>query len=222
MKKLIVALLLLSPLTMKAQNHLIGIKGAINGSKILSSYFGWDYSDLRPGVDAGFSYDYQMQKKGNLLTGELLFQQRGMLLNGYTTKADGTPDGGTFVNKLRYNYLALPLKYTKFFGNRLFGIGSVGIVPGILLESNSSAIVKDVTGQTTDSRSENNYKTQKKIIISAVIEGGMGLKIYEHYILFTTVGYQYGITNLIKKPGNGHRLNHASIVGSIGVKYAIH
>lgn len=216
MKKITLALLLLSTVSLFGQNHYLGVKGGLNLTNIKSGTF-LLINDFRKGVIGGFTYDYAF--KNNLTVGtELLYAQNGFNNELFLTDQFGVPLGNNVRFHYNYDYVSIPVKVGYSIGNRVKGFANLGVVTSFLLSAKH--IIPEM-GQIAEATYDFSDETST-IDLSGRLEIGASYELKSKVMILTSVACQNSFTPLVTKNEYGASdTKHYGLTFSAGVKYAL-
>lgn len=216
MKKLATVLIILFTIPVFGQNHLIGMKGGISWTNVISDNYFSD-NDYRNGFAGGLTYEYEFNKKYHI-GADLLYAQKGFANDILFVDENGNPLGEKSTSDFNYNYLSLPIKGGFSIGNNLVGFLNIGVVPSLLIKAETiTPTFENIDGETfdvTDKVTEFDF--------GAMAEIGASYKLKEQFLLFTSFAYQHSFTSIANENyfADG-KVNHHGMTWSIGLKYAL-
>jgi opacity protein-like surface antigen len=210
-------------LTVKGQNHFIGIKGGYGLTNISSNV---NYSDQKtqPGFVVGFTYNFVTKRKFSF-GADFTYDRRGFALE---REIDRETILGTFLYPNQYNYFSLPLKLGYNFGNTFFGYTNIGVSPSLLHKAAAITpnfkIMQSPSGEyyrvLISKQKKDISKGVQKFDVSGLVEIGCGYKISKRCIVVTSFSSQYSFTTFLKfrSPEDGYT-RHYGMTGSLGIRY---
>lgn len=209
MKIFITIILSIVSLNVLGQNHLFGLKGGLNLTNISSSNFMND-TDSRTGFSGGLSYEYILDNRVSF-GADIIFNQRGFSNDLIVRDNFGNPTGEVITTHFNYDYLSIPIRTGKYFGEKTFGFGQIGIVPSILMDAKtipgSDAAI--VTDRVT------------KFDFAGLIELGAGHK-FNRLWLCVSAAYQHSFTTITNSNYFADsKIRHKGLTFSFGLRYQL-
>jgi hypothetical protein len=217
MRKLIVALILISTIPVFGQNHIIGLKGGVSLTNIHSSNFLSKVDNLT-GFNGGLSYEYRFENHFNLGI-DFLYFQKGFTNDIIFTDDYGIPTGEKATSYFKYDYLSLPVKGGFFIGDKISGFLNIGLVPSILINAKTTA-----PGIIGSDYEETNEVTDivKKLDFGGLIEIGGSYKFGDKFLIFTSFAYQQSFMSITNTDYfSSSSIKHYGMTMSIGLKYIL-
>lgn len=215
---LILSLGIFSPIF--AQNHFFGVKGGIALTNINfspSSPFSGYEVDLKykVGIATGLSYDLLL-KKHLLFSVDFLYNDYGLVAQVETKDPDNNTISVKFTD--HFEYLSLPIKVGYQTKGKIFGYGSIGFVPSLLLKSSSRNQNYNESGTKYSDFIRENTTGISKFDIAALIEVGLGVRINGMFSLATSFAFRHSL-NQISSNSNTNGQRHYSFTYFLGLKY---
>lgn len=208
-------IIVIMPVSLGAQNHLIGIQGGLNLANASTSNF--PSQGYRKGVNAGLSYEYLLKEHFSI-GADLLYTQRGFTSTIPFINSNGYITAPNSRSQFNYDYVSLPIKASYRLGEKFYGFVNLGIVPSILV--NATTIVDNMNTGMSDNYDQTDRVN--KFDLSGIAELGAGYKIQNRYWLFGSVGYQSSfISTTTEQYFAELQMFHYGFTFSLGVKYAL-
>lgn len=201
------------------QTSLIGIRFGLNRTNVSFDDF---FNDSKPknGFIGGANYEYVLDNN-IFFQAELNYNQRGFLVPLTYTNSQGEIIGehdATFS----YNYISLPIKSGVYFGQKVQGFGSVGVVPSYLVKAELITPTMDSNGQFIGEESEDITDLPDSFDLAGLIEVGINYKMTDQYWLSGACTYQYSFTSLTNSEYfSSTDANHTGFTFSFGLKYRL-
>ena len=225
MKNTITILILISSISAFGQNHFIGLKGGVNWTNVASSDFPRN-SINRTGFSGGISYEFLLNESF-VLGGDLLYQQRGFIIESEFTDNDGNPSGVSMTSTFNYDYLSIPIKAGYIVGKKISGFINLGIVSSLLIDAKTITSTVDsivvganyfkIIGETA-----NVTDFVSKLDFAGLIEIGGNYNIGSKLSIFSAFVYQRSLTSITNSEYfAGNNIKHYGMTLSIGLKYAL-
>jgi hypothetical protein len=217
MKKIFIALFLISSIPLFGQNHVIGLKGGINLTNVNSSIFK-DNNDNRTGFNCGLTYEYRL--KNNIYIGiDLLYFQKGFTDDMIFTDDTGNPTGEKATFIYNYDYLSVPIKGGFLIGDKISGFVNLGVVPSILI--NAKTVEPAIEGITNENTIDLTDQVTK-FDFGGLIEIGGSYQFKERFEIFSSFAYLQSFTTITNSDYfSGHKIKHYGMTMSIGLKYIL-
>jgi len=218
MKKFVLAVLCgIAALNLSAQDWSFGPKAGIN----ISNFTNADDSKSLTGLNAGGFIVYSIVENFGV-SAEVLYSGEGAKYT-YTT----TEDNATVKteDKLRLNYVRIPLLWNIFFGHlgdnirpKIFLGPSFGLLTGV---ENSMTITTTDNGYTTTSETKNHDKSGiASFDLSAIFGAGLNFKLGEKMWLNFDARYSIGATD-INEVKQDKAIENNGFSGSLGLAFGL-
>jgi hypothetical protein len=217
MKYTLLTLLTIATLNVCGQN-LVGISGGsgwtnISGSNVVNE------RTFRKGLNTGLTYDHFFTPNFSVGTG-IIYNQRGYRTNIIFTDEIGNETGESATLTYNYDYITLPLKLTVQFGNSIYGFGSIGLSPSILVKAQYIEPRIEHNGNVIPAKTYDIQNSLNQFDIGAFVEIGGGYKFKGRYWLYTSFAYQHSISPFVNPEYNpASKLRHYGMTLNIGLKY---
>lgn len=217
MRKIITLLTIVFSIPVFGQNHFVGLKGGMNWTNANTSNF-ISSNDNRTGYHGGLTYEYRLS---NHFSGgiDFLYIQKGFTNEVIFTDELGIPTGEKIIDKFNYDYLSFPIKGGFFIGDRITGFVNLGLVPSILISA--KLILPGIEGLINDKTIDMTDKVTK-FDFGGLIEIGGSYKLYDRFLIFSSIGYQQSFTTITNSDYfSDSKIKHNGITLSIGIKYSL-
>jgi hypothetical protein len=216
MKKIYLALLLLSTIPAFGQNQLIGLKGGVSFTNVFSEDF-LSENDFRNGFMTGLTYEHKLKNKFSIEL-EISYFQKGFRNDIIFTDVNGSPTGEKHTSVFNYDYLSLPIKGGYSIGNKISGFINLGIVPSFLV--NARAEIPAIG--TLPEEKVNITDRVTSFDFGGLAEIGLSYKLQEQFLIFTSVSYQQSFLSITNDDYfKESKAMHYGMTIAIGVKYAL-
>ena len=215
MRKLIIALILISTISVFGQNHIVGLKGGINLTNVNSSNF-LISNENRTGFNGGLTYEYRLNTKFGLGM-DLLYFQKGFTNDIVFLDDNGNPTGESATSEFNYDYLSLPLKAGFVRGDKFLGFANLGIIPSLLI---SAKTLSPTIGGFFEETTINVTDRLTKFDLGGLVEIGANYKVAPDILLSVTCGYQHSFTSITNENYfSNAEVRHYGMLFSLGLKY---
>jgi len=221
MKKTLILLAILSSFGAIAQKHLIGIKGGASWTNVHTSNFNFD-TKSRTGYLVGMTYDYKLTDKFSI-GAEVLYGQRGFNIVFVPFDDFGLPFSMDVEDtKSKYDYLSIPIKASYSVGNKLFGFGSIGVIPAFLTKAVTVTPPISFFGFTIDETTTEITKDVSRFDLAAFAEMGIGYKFNDTYLLYLSFGYNHSFLTITNDDYfSESKIRNYGMPLMLGFKYAL-
>jgi len=210
---LLVIVLIIMSYKANSQVHMVGIKNGINITNATSLN-----ANYRIGNNYGFLYEVLFKDKYSISI-DLFYNQRG-----YNDKLSFTNEIGelqpTIVLYSYSDYFSFPVKFGYTKGNNLKKFINLGLIPSLLIDSQSSSPVLDSDGNITGTIIYNSNNSFSNFDIGGLIELGLSYDVVEKINLFSSIMYSQSFNSFIENSIN-QNIRHSCFSLSLGVKYKI-
>ena len=221
MRKIIIALIIISTIPIFGQNHFIGLKGGINWTSIVSDNY-LDNSSMRTGFTTGLTYHYKF-KSFYTIGLDVLYVQRGFKNTSINPNPDGLikpvidPDKPLLMSDFNYDYISIPVKFGYSDGNKFSVYLNFGVIPSIIVSAktmihtySNGVLRKDVKHKVTS------------FDFAGLGELGVSYKFFDKILLFTSFECQYSFTAFSNSNYySGSKMKHYGMTLVLGIKYAL-
>jgi hypothetical protein len=222
LKRIVFLVLVFFSLNTSGQNNLLGIKGGVNWTNVITndSYLD-DLTQLKRGISAGFSFDRLIKKhfnlEINLLYDQFGFREQGLILIPYANHHTKN-----IVITWTYDYITVPCKFGVKFGKKLFFMADIGISPALLVSSKLIMPSYDSIGQFLYNEKINKLSNVNRFDLFWLYDLGLGYKLKDKYILYVTFGRREGLISLsTSNYFSSFELRNIGPSISLGFKYAL-
>ena len=221
MKTIFLLLLTFVTFTVNGQNHLLGVKGGVNWTKVTSSDNFDNNTNYRTGFAVGLSYDY-IFKRNFTLGADILYNQRGLTSDDIFRDEHGNPTGQKEIMTFNYDYLTIPIRVGYHYGNIFYAFTNIGLTPAVLLDAQIS--IPEIRINETAFPSERHNVTDRvnKFDVGGIIEIGGGYKFKDRFWLYTSFSYQRSLTTITNPDYFANsKIRHNGMAINVGLKYAL-
>ena len=213
-------ILTISTLQVAGQNHLIGVKGGLNSTNITSSNF-IRKTDTKTGLTAGLTFEYLFKEHFSLGV-DVIYNQRGFTNNLVLTDNSGNPTGERHTSTFNCDYISLPLKTGFHIGTKLYGFTTIGAVPSLLHNAQTTTPTFDKEANFIGNETFDITNRVSTFDLAGQIEIGGGYNLNERYRLFTSFSYQQSLTSITNSDYfEDSEIRHNGMSLTIGVKCAL-
>ena len=214
MRKIILALMLISTIPTFGQNHFIGLKSGINWTTVK-----WDHSNdpsnKRTGFNGGLTYQYIINN--NFSVGlDMLYDQKGFKNNIIAINPSGEPIGPKAEIDFNYDYLSFPIKMGYSIGNTILGFINLGVVPAFIVNAETIVATFD------QSKTIDHTNLVTSFDLGGLVEVGGSYAVLDRLLITTSIAYQHSFNTLSNSDYfSDSNMKHYGMTLSIGVKYAL-
>jgi hypothetical protein len=215
MKKSLIVFFALVSVVATAQTDYIGIRAGVSWTDVIGKNFiSFEDRDGRVGLSTGIVYEHEFKNRLTL-GAEIVYNERGFI-DYFVTNKISWPD------VYNYNYLSFPIKIGYTFGNKVYGFGSIGLLPSRLLKSEVVYKFVDFQGNLLSTDKVDKTDQVQSFDFGGIIELGGGYKITPKWNVFTSLLYQRSNTdNTTEEYFDGRDLYHYGLTWSLGIKYVL-
>lgn len=223
MKHLVVIFFVFVSFSSFAQTSSIGVRIGLNKTNVSSSQYS-DEPKSRNGFIGGVTYEYLFNK--NFFIGaELNYNERGYATS-YLFVNETTSSSVQYEGTHSYNYISLPIKSGFYFGNKVQGFGSIGVIPSILVDAKIVFPTNlDQSGQLSGMETRDVKDITNSFDLAAMVELGISYKIQNQYSIFSSATYQRSFTSFSSSdsyyPAPYTEAFHKGLSFSLGVRYTL-
>ncbi len=219
MKITLIFIFTISTLKVAGQNHLIGVKGGVNSTNIISKYLGT--SQPRTGITAGLTYDY-LFKQYFSIGADFIYNQRGFTDDFILSDDFGNVTLEKNMIKFNYDYISLPIKTGFNIGTKLFGFTNIGVIPSLLVDAKSTVPIFDTDSKFIGYEKFDVTNRVSNFDFAGLFEMGGGYKLKGRYWLFTSFLYQRSFTSITTVTNSDYiansKIQHNGMNLTIGLK----
>lgn len=221
MKKTLILLAILSSFGAISQKHLIGIKGGPNWTGVHTDNFSFN-TKLRTGYLVGLTYDYMLTEKFSI-GAEILYGQRGYNMFFNSTNDFGLPPPLNIDDvKMKFDYLSIPIKASYSFGNKLFGFGSIGVIPSFLTKGVTVTPPISLFSYSTNGSNIEITEDVSRFDLAAFAEIGVGYRFNDTYLIYLSFGYNHSFLTITNDDYfSESKIRHYGMPLMLGFKYAL-
>lgn len=191
----------------------IGVKAGLNITDVNANV------KMKPAfrTSGGFTFERFLGEKTSL-GADFLFFQRGARVDLVFETGPNGPGAVTSDVHYNYDYLSLPIKVSRLFGEKRRIFGSVGLVPSFLLKAEAK-LKNNRSGNTTLSDTKEELQNVKPFDLAGQVEGGLNFPMGDKYSLFGSAAFQYSINRVNEQNFfDGSNVRHYGFIISGGVK----
>ena len=220
MKKILFAILILSSFECAGQSHYIGAIGGINQTSI-TPYNIFHEHGYRTGISAGLTYNY-IKSKNRSFGAALIFNQRGFTNDIVILDELWRETGERYSTRFNYDYVSIPIKATRYLGNRFFGFASIGLIPSFLIKAQTINPIIDRNRKLTESETDDVTNQVSKFDLAGLAEIGGGYKVQNRYWTYISLALQHSITTITNSSYFANtEIRHNGMTLYIGLQYRL-
>jgi hypothetical protein len=220
MRNIILFFLTITTITVRGQNHLLGVKGGANWTEVTATNFSND-RNFGTGLAIGLTYDY-LFKKHFSAGADIIYNQRGFTNDIIFTDDLGNPTGRKEIIKFYYDYITMPLKVGFNYGKTVYGFANLGLTPSILVDAKTITPTYDYNGTVITGETSNITNEVNRFDIGGLVEIGGGYKFKGRYWLFSSFSYQHSFTTITNSDYFANsKLRHYGMTLNLGLKCAL-
>lgn len=211
MRKIITTFILLTSIAVYGQDHYLGMVGGACLTNVKSDNFSGGTN--RKGLLGGLTYEYKFKKIFHVGL-DFVYAQRGFKNDVFNTDQNENTTGEELTLEVNYDYLSLPIKGGFSIGSSFSGFLNLGVVPSLLINTESFISEMEVTIKGTDEVSNFDF--------GGLIEIGGSYQFKEHFLLFASFAYQYSFTSLSNSNYYPYgATKHYGMILTMGLRYAL-
>jgi len=184
MKKVLIALFVISSQWAIAQNHYFGTKAGINFSTVYLEniqYISITSVDYLGSYTGGITYNYIFSS--NITIGaEVLYRQ-----SGYTSLINEN----RILLKFKDENISIPLKFGYQMGEKIIAFGNLGIVSSFLISSKNYSLNND--DEMTLRRGYDNTDEKTRYSLGGMAELGGGYSFKNDFLIYLSLGFHHDI-----------------------------
>ena len=201
-----------------AKRKSIGLRGGISCNNVVASPSA-AATKSQPGFSGGITSEYRFRNPFSCHF-DVLYEQRGF--NSETTLSDGNGTAtGNITMEYHYNYISLPLRVGIHKGERVYGFGTIGIIPSALLQAYRVVPVFDNQGNQSEPLRVDVKDAADPFDLAGALQFGAGYKFLNQRLwVFSTLEVQRSFTALNNDPIFPSSSMHTWSKGiNLGVKF---
>ncbi len=209
---------------LSAQNHLIGARSGINISNAVYSSNDTNSTAYLTGFVGGLTYEYQFNDRISLGI-DFLYNQIGRITE-LKVRDELSNEQTQYDMPLtsRYSYWSAPIKISYSTTGRVYGFGSLGVMPSLL--SRMEYIYPEMNYRKRAFQSFAIRRTYgfDPFALGGIAEIGIGYRTSRGLNVFAVAGYQHSFTNnrpTEKVGDSAYKIQHYGYMISLGAKYAL-
>jgi hypothetical protein len=203
-----------------AQVLYVGLNSGISISNVHANDF-LQVKDNRIGFSSGLTGLYGF-KNHFRFGSQVNYEQRGFKSYLIFTDQNGNLTGRREPLLYNYDYLSVPIQIQYTFGQKIYGLVGLGLVPAFLMKANTKFPIFDDNLVVIGTQSTNLIHNVSRFDCAAFALVGVGMDIGEKLAVETSFRYEYGFTTLT----NSHyfswiKMHHVCMIPEISIQYSL-